>query len=523
MSKLKKKNSFRLAHLWVQIFQILLPVLSSLFVLFMTALGILLASGYSINFKKRTIIKTGVVNIVTRPSGAFIWLNKEPYGKTNKALPNIKVGNYFLELYKDGYYPFKLHIRVEHALATLVHTHLLKQVEPREVQEIASHYFVTPVGIAWVTWETQKDFITTKVEKPDHVVRTGVLHVASVSSNLLGSFKVRQEHYDFNLPYLGKLNKLALRLHPNRSWVILSVDKHLFIGKVAKYIKFREDKYLSSYLAKGATIKFLNTNYVIIIEPSKKVIAYNLESHNKILLYDGTINVGAGICLDVLDNNVLLVVGQKASVMNQEGSVEATYDLQALKIKNRAPINCKLINAGGKPTIALIYSDRLVLIGALFKDSTKRIYTVDTFKRAHDFSIVRLYKEADKDADVVALVVQAKELKDIIPLIERDRLILVDKNKVSLLTFNKEAPDIMSAIGLRILYMGQEISMVKASMRGDYIFAVDKGQFVAISKYGENIYKLDTPVQSFYIDDEGKAVLLIKKVEDKLVLFVKEL
>lgn len=519
MSKAKSIKVKQRIGLGMRILQILLPVLSSLFVIFLTVLGILFASGYSVNFKKRTLVKTGVINIVTRPSGAFIWLNKEPYGKTNKALPNIKVGKYFLELYKDGYFPFKLHVKVEHALATLVHTHLIKQLKASKVAEISNPYFITENGVVWVEWEnSQKDKQGTTMY--------GKLRVVSIVSNLLGGFKFGRGEYRIELPYEGKIEKFAVDLSPNREEVMLLVNhKYVYLGKLSDKIKLEKNDYLSSYLTQGASVSFWGNNYVVILEPDKRVIAYNLHSHSKVLLYDGVgKDVGNKFCTDFKDDKVLIVNEKNAAIVNREGATEASYDLKLLGLKGTNPVFCKLIKVGKKPVVAVVYLNKLILLGPLFKDSTKQIYTLDTFNKARDFKIISLYKENDKNANVVALVAETKQqVKKILPLIDLDKLVIVYKDKIQLFTYNKESPDIMSTIGFKDLYEGKNIDGASLVLGNDYILFQDNGDFLAASIYGENVYKLAEQVNSFYIGEGEKAVLFIRKLDKKPVLFVKEL
>jgi len=97
--------------------------------LFLTILISLYASGYTINLRwplsfNRLLQKTGMLNVDTNPSGAFIYLNNKPaenfsfkpwennYLRTPSKIRNLAPGDYTLRLEQEGYWPFEKTIRI---------------------------------------------------------------------------------------------------------------------------------------------------------------------------------------------------------------------------------------------------------------------------------------------------------------------------------------------------------------------------------------------------------------------------
>ncbi|MFA6322679.1 MAG: PEGA domain-containing protein [Candidatus Buchananbacteria bacterium] len=87
------------------------------FFLIITPIILLYAAGYSFNFKKGQLVKTGILYVDSKPKNADIDINGQNKGKTpnrfTKLLPDI----YNVKVSKDGYYPWQKDIEIKSNLS----------------------------------------------------------------------------------------------------------------------------------------------------------------------------------------------------------------------------------------------------------------------------------------------------------------------------------------------------------------------------------------------------------------------
>lgn len=83
--------------------------------LYFTLLPIVLAYslGYHIDFNKFKIYKTGILSLVSSPSGASIYINGKPYPDITPArIEELKPGTYSVELKREKFYPWQKELSV---------------------------------------------------------------------------------------------------------------------------------------------------------------------------------------------------------------------------------------------------------------------------------------------------------------------------------------------------------------------------------------------------------------------------
>lgn len=81
---------------------------------------ILLAQGYTLNPKGKTLEKTGIISIEAIPEGASVYLDDELHGTTDTAIRNLPPGDYHLKLTKEHFYPWERTLHVETSAVTEV-------------------------------------------------------------------------------------------------------------------------------------------------------------------------------------------------------------------------------------------------------------------------------------------------------------------------------------------------------------------------------------------------------------------
>lgn len=117
-------------------------------VFFISAAGILFyGSGYRWNGAKNKIEKTGQLSLDSKPKGAEVFINGEPFHETWKKIfrsspvqttpaniQNLLPGEYVVEIKKDGYYSWKKNVRIVSGQTALFHgIRLLKDSAPEQM------------------------------------------------------------------------------------------------------------------------------------------------------------------------------------------------------------------------------------------------------------------------------------------------------------------------------------------------------------------------------------------------------
>jgi len=106
-------------YIFVAIFLVLTPCI------------ILYALGYAVDFKNKAIVETGGIYLKSIPSGAEIYVNYNPEGKTNKFVKRIMPKIYDVEIAKEGYNHWQKKLTVDPGRVTKVSDILLIPSNPK--------------------------------------------------------------------------------------------------------------------------------------------------------------------------------------------------------------------------------------------------------------------------------------------------------------------------------------------------------------------------------------------------------
>lgn len=69
--------------------------------------------GYHIDFHKFSIYKTGILSLVSKPSGASVYINGKLYSELTPArIEELKPGTYSVEVKREGFYPWQKSLSV---------------------------------------------------------------------------------------------------------------------------------------------------------------------------------------------------------------------------------------------------------------------------------------------------------------------------------------------------------------------------------------------------------------------------
>ena len=104
--------------------------------IFISPLVILYAWGFKFDFANRSLVDTGGIYLKSLPSGAQIYINGSPRGKSNALIQNLRPQIYNINLYKEGYYPWRKNIIVEFGMVSRANNILLIPQNP-EISNVA--------------------------------------------------------------------------------------------------------------------------------------------------------------------------------------------------------------------------------------------------------------------------------------------------------------------------------------------------------------------------------------------------
>jgi len=118
------------------------------------------ASGYSYNWRKNTIEKTGIIRVDTEPSGATVLVNGKRASKTAPvSVPRLLPEEYVVEIELDGYLPWRKTLIVESGRTTFAKTvNLIKDMLPRLILRkdiIESVFSQDGAAIAYISRDEQ--------------------------------------------------------------------------------------------------------------------------------------------------------------------------------------------------------------------------------------------------------------------------------------------------------------------------------------------------------------------------------
>lgn len=99
--------------------------------LIITPAVLLYALGYSFDWQKKSIVKTGALYLKSYPKGAQIFINEKSKNTTPRLIKRLLPKDYKIKLIKDGFYPWEKQLKIESYLVTEARNILLVPKEPK--------------------------------------------------------------------------------------------------------------------------------------------------------------------------------------------------------------------------------------------------------------------------------------------------------------------------------------------------------------------------------------------------------
>ncbi len=505
-----------------KVLQILIPLTSLGFLVGVAFVFVMLARGYTINFKKQTFEKTGVVNVVTDPSGAFIWLDSRPYGKSNKALPAIKIGEYELKLFKDKYFPFKEKIRVAHARATLINVKLVSQAPGKLVLNL------DPTDKWFIDRKTHSLFLLTQ-----RVIRKkgSILEYLPLGEDIK---KVSVDHKDkaWHLYrvylYSNVLSGVGLgideitRIDSQKPEIIQGLDRILKVGKYVIFMTKKKeaylikpnvqpilDEFLTSYLQKGYRLLYGGDTHVVLTT-DYTVFSYDLKHGVKTLIVDIP---DEKFCVSPREKDIVVVASDWIRFYDYDGVENLKLETKLKHVSDK----CFAFYQNNHTALALVFKDKVRLLGDLFVRDSKIYKGIpEKIKITSEGRTIEL--KVGKSGKFAWF-----DLEDVSPdhvfwNEDKDRFVFVSKKTAYRLTYNRDQGDVATRVEL-VKLSSAELRHPTVVFSGQYLASIQGSDFRVVSVLApENNYKLAEGIADFVSDPGVRGVLFIKnrKVKDEV-------
>lgn len=105
--------------------RLLIICLISIFILGISVPVFFLSQGYRINLTEKSLEKTGMLLVKSKPDGARVFLNEKFITATNSPVPGLKPDFYDLRIFKEGYAEWQKKIEIKEELVTPINAILV--------------------------------------------------------------------------------------------------------------------------------------------------------------------------------------------------------------------------------------------------------------------------------------------------------------------------------------------------------------------------------------------------------------
>jgi len=267
-----------------RLLKVLLPLFSLLFIAGTTAFIIIIVNGYTIDIRNQSFIKTGVLNIETAPSDAAIYIDGEYNGNSNRAIPNIAVGSYKVDISKEGYFGFSQKIDIRHGLATVVTAPLIKQVGADLIIETAESNLVSTATDGFYILDGDKE-IETKATLTHYFVFRQLFDIPRPATPETMTLSI-PSGYTFTKITTAPQGKNILLELTNTTTKKSSLYIVAFRANQTETIT-QSQSILEAYTnQKDFSIEWTNNPDFLLIDSKTQIISYNIRTGARIILQE---------------------------------------------------------------------------------------------------------------------------------------------------------------------------------------------------------------------------------------------
>ncbi len=278
-----QNRRFQIKYLFKRILKIVLPLFSLFFIAGTTAIILIIVNGYTIDITNQSLVRTGVLNIETNPADAEIFIDDLYNGNTNRAIPNISIGNYSLKITKNGYFDYREKVAIRHGLATIIIAPLIRDVGADLFTQIKDNEFISSTNDGFYVLKNNTDdprkifltrfFVTHPIFD---IPRPGTPETMTIE--IPSSLTIK----DIQFSPLGKNFLLSLQDKTER----VRVYTLTFTADKSEKLLTSQQQLDSYANTIGSKLKWATNPDFVIIETLNQVISYNIKTGSRIILIE---------------------------------------------------------------------------------------------------------------------------------------------------------------------------------------------------------------------------------------------
>jgi len=515
LSAMWKKLSPKTREFIKKTISVILPIFSVLFIVSTTILIIVVMKGYSIDINKKEIIKTGVLNVETYPRGASILINNEYHGKSNKAIPNLKIGNYAVSLSKDNYFDYIKTVNIEHGLASPVIIPLIKRSDRKLVIKDLSDTIV----------EKSKDsfFLLQKRQKNNQYE----LKKITTSKIFLDDPEV-----DIKEPMFLNISEeteiTGMNINKQGTSILINIKNTSGNTSVA-LITYKEGstKDLDKLSIKSLNHYVNNPNNIIhwtpnpeylLVETKTQIISYNITTGTRIILLekDNILENETNYLWDATENGILVLEHTE-----KKGKKEDLFFKFRYLSYSGTPLELELpqFSLDSLPTNlwAQITEQSIISIVSTKKQShlIGKLYSSKTgeYSITSGNSIVGTKKIINLENGFSQIIISNTPITSRPLFLQNKHTVAFLQNedrKLTLFSYNKRAANAMSILGTTELINSETtINNTSKLLTEHYVSYVKDKEFTISDFTGENIYMVESNVLDIVFSKNDAAMLFI--------------
>lgn len=517
---------------------VLLPILSGLFLLGTTIVILFIVNGYSFDITKNELIKTGVLNIETNPSDAQVFINGKYDGNTNRAIPNLTIGNYDVEVRKDGYYTYKRNVTVLHGLATIISLPLIKATgaDTFEVKGANDILYSNETGMFSMSQISPLEItptatVTSTVTATPTPVSSNVKIYRLTHFTVLRSFfeaprPLTEERMDFELPKNFKITNFSVSPNGRTILVFFQNEKEQNFTALVQFNRGATQKLTQGQLPqldfygqnKDNKINWAQNSDYLLIETKTQLISYNIKTNARIILFDkstansvfiwNTSQTGIVIIKSTTALPTPVPTGTKFSYAVEQISFNGNILDSTLQKAEVMGIPQKVwIDVRNEKTLMIIVTNEgSYLIGNMYP-------------RAGEYEVTNTStKVADKEVTqlpegMASVMIHTGEIDNVLFYPEKFMLAYTDKTAKDLFvfTYNKRSAEHYLSVGEKKIVSNNDtaIKTEKWALDANYVLFTSNKNLWAIDFTGSNIHMLQNGVNTPAFYHENSSVVYL--------------
>ena len=518
-----------------KVITVLLPLFSTLFIVGTTAIIIALINGYSLDFTKRAVIKTGVLNVETIPTDADINVSGEYYGKSNRAIPNLRIGDYTVSLSKEGYYSYTKKVEVQHGLASPVIVPLLRTDGQKEIIDLSKTLTFDSNSTGYYVLSSAElvtEGTTSEAATPTPTPTKEKAKQEPTNSYVLTRIYVTKPLFDDPHPVLDeKMTITTLAATPISSISVSPTGKLLLVtltdktgNKSISLVPFKRNssvnanltdaKSLTSYnKMKGTTLKWSENGDYIIVDTPDQIISYNVKAGTRVILAEKselTAN-GEKMIWNMTESGIAIIRKLSGTKTNTYEINDVSYNGNPLTTQlptlqfEQPPTNIWSFSTDDTPRFLVTTKTASYLVGKLY-DAKESDYSITlTQEKIGDITIEHFAEDYSR------IKISSEEITVPPIFINEKHMLSFTENKgthLVLFIYNKRSADKLTKLGRTELFSAKDsLSAITPLALASYIAAKSADTLIVSDTTGENVLTFQTGLQTFVLGQNDTALM----------------